>query len=49
VNVPPTPPSQEEIQALAEAWGITFDMARWIIAGATLSETELPGGQIIDA
>jgi hypothetical protein len=44
----PTPPSEEEVREVAEASGVSFDVARALIGQAILSETELPDGTIID-
>jgi hypothetical protein len=41
--------TDEEVQALADSLGISFEVARAIAGAAILSETELPDGQIIDA
>jgi hypothetical protein len=49
VTVPPTPPSEEEIQTLADSLGVSLAMPRATIAGAILSETTQPDGSVIDA
>ena len=45
----PTPPTGEEIREVAEAFGVSLDIARALVAGAVLSETVQPDGKIIDA
>ena len=42
------PPTEEEIRALANLLGISFDAARVLAGHAALSEIRLPNGDIID-
>ncbi|MEK6327622.1 MAG: hypothetical protein AABM66_08905 [Actinomycetota bacterium] len=43
----PAPPTDEEIRALAEAWGISFEVARALAGQVTLDGTETADGEIV--
>jgi hypothetical protein len=45
----PTPPTDEEIREVAEAFDVSLDVARTLLGSALISGTELPDGTIIDA
>ena len=42
-------PTDEEIEAVAEALGVSFDAAKAICAGATLASTQTADGHVVDA
>jgi hypothetical protein len=45
----PSPPTDEEIRALAEEWGISFEVARSLAGQVALDGTETADGEIVTA
>lgn len=44
---PPDPPSEEDVRAVAEEFGVSIEAARVLLGSALLDGTELPSGEIV--